>query len=349
MLMSCENLLPQCVRLLRISAAIVFIGMLPALAHAQGAPADSFANKPQIVAAPPVPTVPVVPRGPVARDVPRADAPLISNAPSSPVPPAAANPAVQADQEEMDLRMRELAQRMATAQRGAATSAQGASQFADKSAATAGATKAALRSQEEQELTEARADQSNQQKLLVDDARPLAARRTGPPASQAAPKSDTGSGTLTVLTALGVVITLILLLRSGMRKVLGSSAAVSSSSVVQVLTRVAVAPRSHVVLLRVGGRILVVSDSPTGMRTLSQIEAPEEVADILTSVSSAKTTSATQGFRQMLTSMGSSYDAAAPVADDGADHDEFRIDRARDKVSGLLGRLRNLTGRGGGT
>ena len=73
--------------------------------------------------------------------------------------------------------MRELAQRMATAQRGAATSAQSASQFADKSAAAVGATEAALRSQEEQELTEARAEQSNQMKLRADDARPLAARR----------------------------------------------------------------------------------------------------------------------------------------------------------------------------
>jgi len=51
--------------------------------------------------------------------------------------------------------------------------------------------------------------------------------------------------------------------------------------IVEVLSRTTVAPRSHVVLMRVGTRILVVSDSPAGMRTLASVEDAEEVAELL--------------------------------------------------------------------
>lgn len=275
---------------------------------------------------------PVVPTGPKASDV---DVPKGPAAPLAPArAPLAGEPATTP--EEMDERMRDLARRMATVE--------AAGKSSDSKRATA---KLAPLSEAEHAAADENATASNQQRLTApSDARPLGARRQAVVTEPATTQSNSSS-VLTVLMALGFVIGLIFLLRAGMRKMLGTSAAVSSSSVVQVLTRVAVAPRNHVVLLRVGGRILVVSDSPSGMRTLSQIDAPEEVADILTAVSSAKSNSVTAGFGQMLTSLGSSYEPQATAAEAGTDENEFRIDRARDNVSGLLGKLRNLTGKGG--
>ena len=67
---------------------------------------------------------------------------------------------------------------------------------------------------------------------------------------------------MNTLAALGVVIGLIFLLRwIAKRSGMGGGVRVSASSpIVEVLSRTTVAPRSHIVLLRVGSRILVVND-----------------------------------------------------------------------------------------
>lgn len=192
--------------------------------------------------------------------------------------------------------------------------------------------------------TDAQAAKANQQKLIdPDDQRPLGPRSTSGAAGAAALDSaPAGSSPLSIIGALGLVIIAIFAARGGLRRLLGGAVAAGQSSAVQVLTRIAVAPRNHVLLLRVGGRVLVVSDSAAGMRTLAQIDQPEEVADLLTTISSAKSTSAAGGFRQMLASFSGGYEGRS-AADDGGDDGEFRIDRARDHVSGLLGKLRNVS------
>jgi len=196
---------------------------------------------------------------------------------------------------------------------------------------------------------EARAAKANRQALVhPNDQRPL-----GPKASVSTEKTNapgvgagSSSSLISLLGALALVIGIIFALRGTLRRFLGGAVAASQSPVVQVLTRVAVAPRNHVLLMRVGNRVLVVSDSAAGMRTLAQIDQPEEVADLLTAVASSKSTSAAGGFRQMLAHFNGSY-AKAPAEIEGADDQEFRIDRARDQVSGLLGKIRNITKKGG--
>ena len=127
---------------------------------------------------------------------------------------------------------------------------------------------------------------------------------------------------------------------------MGGVSAASRSAVVQVISRVAVAPRNHVLLLRVGGRVLVVGDSPTGMRTLAQIDDAEEIADILAAASSSKPTSITAGFRQMLSGFTGEY-TRQERAVVGSDEQEVRVDRARDKVGGLVGKIRSIASKGG--
>ena len=171
-----------------------------------------------------------------------------------------------------------------------------------------------------------------------------------------------GSWIFDTVTALGVVIGLILLLRWGYLKLSGQpSATRTASSVVEVLSRTTVAPRNHVLLLRVGHRILIVGDSGSGMRTLANIDDEQEVADLLASITAAQSNSVTKNFSQLLGRFGAAHDqvdpndpnAAAHWAahdDDGGDDAEHVFDRARHNVSGLTSRIRTLTDKrkGGG-
>jgi len=147
---------------------------------------------------------------------------------------------------------------------------------------------------------------------------------------------------MNTLAALGVVIGLIFLLRwLAKRSGLGGGVRVSASSpIVEVLSRTTVAPRSHIVLLRVGGRILVVNDGTAGMRTLATVEDPDEVAGLLQSVETAKESSMSNSFGRVMSKLSNQWSSADDTAELGNDESEAGFDRARTSLSGLRNRLR---------
>jgi len=151
---------------------------------------------------------------------------------------------------------------------------------------------------------------------------------------------------LQTITALGIVIGLALAVRYLYTR-MGGHVARHSSPVVEVLSRTNVAPRSHVMLMRVGGRVLVVSDSSAGMRTLASIDDPQEVADLLGAVSAAKPTSLSKGFSQLLHKFNDEHDSDPGDPIEPAVIDAEPQGRVRDSVSGLLSRVRSM-GREGG-
>lgn len=153
-------------------------------------------------------------------------------------------------------------------------------------------------------------------------------------------RPDTSWWLLKTITALGVVIGLVLLVRYVYAR-MGGKVAGYASPVVEVLSRTTVAPRSHVLLLRVGGRVLVVSDSSAGMRTLASLEDPQEVADVLGAVSAAKPTSISKGFSQLLHRFSDDHGPEQP------EDDEQSRSGAGGSVSGLIARVRSM-GREGG-
>lgn len=155
--------------------------------------------------------------------------------------------------------------------------------------------------------------------------------------------ASTSSWVLKTLTALGLIIGLILLLRWVWAR-MGGRVVASQSAAVEVLARTAVAPKNHVLLLRVGQRLLVVGDSSAGLRTLSQIDDPEEVADLLTAVTSQKDQSISKNFTQLLSRFNGDYDKPR-LADEGGDNSEVLFDRTRDGISGLAARIRNVAQR----
>lgn len=163
--------------------------------------------------------------------------------------------------------------------------------------------------------------------------------------SDAPTGSGPSIGLLKTLTALGVVIGLALLARFGYAR-LGGKVAIASSPVVEVLSRTSVAPRSHVMLLRVGGRVLVVSDSSAGMRTLASVEDAQEVADLLGAVSAAKPTSISRGFSKLFQRFDEDHDRLQGASDHG-DAQRPSPERVRESVTGLLARVRSLGRREG--
>lgn len=180
----------------------------------------------------------------------------------------------------------------------------------------------------------------------------------GPPASEAQPlpanTENDSSWLLDTLTALGIVIALILLLRWGWSRWTGRPLITAAASpVVEVLSRTSVAARNHVVLLRVGGRILIASDSPAGLRTLASVDDPDEVADLLAAVTASRTASAGGNFRAVLDRLNGTAASKSDAPDfadldvEGGDDDEHRLDTARASIAGVLGRVRSLTAKGG--
>ncbi len=157
------------------------------------------------------------------------------------------------------------------------------------------------------------------------------------------------SGSLNTLAAMGVVIAVIYLLRWVLIRMGKGAVPPSHPSVVEVLARVAVSPKSHVLLIRAGRRVLVVAESATGLRALGDIDDPEEVAGLLAAVTAAKPQSITQGFTQLVRGFNEQHDE---IPDPDPDPDPLeaygagsasRADRARDQVSRVVSRVRALS------
>lgn len=145
---------------------------------------------------------------------------------------------------------------------------------------------------------------------------------------------------LSTLAALGVVLAIVFGIRWLLKRGGVVSPAVSSGSVVEVLSRTTVAPRSHVVLMRVGSRILVVSDSSAGMRTLASVQEPEEVADLLGAIDASKPTSMTQNFGSVMKKLSGQWSEEESSFDEPTELEEERRNRAVDQAEGALSRVR---------
>ncbi|MFG0249589.1 MAG: FliO/MopB family protein [Phycisphaeraceae bacterium JB051] len=161
--------------------------------------------------------------------------------------------------------------------------------------------------------------------------------------------SDTGSWILNTITALGVVIALIFAMRMGMNKLSGRPVMGGRSGIVEVLSRTSLSPRNQVMLLRLGQRIIVVSEGPAGVRTLANVDDPDEVAGLLTTISASKPGSISQSFNQLLNRADTEMDNPSGFTrEHGGDDDEHMIDKTRNELSSLLSRIRAMSGGKGG-
>ncbi len=146
------------------------------------------------------------------------------------------------------------------------------------------------------------------------------------------------SSILNVLAALGVVIVLILALRKVVAKFTGRPIGTKTTPVLEVLSRVSIAPKSNILLVRIGGRILVVGESGGGLSILSEIEEPEEIASLLRAIQTTKPGSVSREFSEMLEGLEDAPDGTSASDKDSA----MRSSRARDEVTGLRTRIRSM-------
>ena len=143
--------------------------------------------------------------------------------------------------------------------------------------------------------------------------------------------------------ALGLVIGLVLGARWVVVKFTGRPLTASSTAV-ELLSRTAVAPKSHVLLVRVGRRVLVVGDAGGALRPLGEIDDADEVADLLGAVTASRPGSVTQSFGGLLDRFNRDQDASELRRTEGTDDSEQHTGAARDALSGLKSRLKNLGG-----
>lgn len=177
------------------------------------------------------------------------------------------------------------------------------------------------------------------------DRLPLGASpRTGSGATPATP-GESWSWGITTLGALALVIGLIFALRGALAKITGRSVTPAGQSAAEVLSRISLGPRSQMVLVRMGRRILVLGETANGLSTLANIDDAEEVAGLLALISAGRPDSASVAFNQLLSRFDGQYGEEAEPTPERRYTQRVRVDQAHDQVSALVKRLKNYSER----
>ena len=108
------------------------------------------------------------------------------------------------------------------------------------------------------------------------DSRPIAQRSDSP----AAAPSATGPSVTRIAGSLAVVAGLIVAVGYGYRR-LSASTATGGGAAVTLVSRTVLTPKHQVMVLRVGGRLVVVGDAGHGMQPLCEVTDPAEVKRVL--------------------------------------------------------------------
>ena len=140
---------------------------------------------------------------------------------------------------------------------------------------------------------------------------------TGPAPLKLAPREKTAakeisrpavpsptSAVTTVGTSLAVVLGLFILLVWFSRRFTPAGSAVLPKEAVELLGRTSLGGTHQVQLMRIGAKLLLVSLSPQGARTLTEINSPTEVERLSELCRRQKPDSATASFRKMLGQIG---------------------------------------------
>ena len=139
-----------------------------------------------------------------------------------------------------------------------------------------------------------------------------------------------GSDLPRVAGALALVLGLIFALRHLFKRSINPATLPGATTAVQVLTRSHLSPRQQLLLVRVGRRLLVVSDCNGQLNSLSEITDPDEVASLVGQLRDEKLTTASRTFGNLLGIWRRATEQ--PDVDDGSDPDEEDFPRAAPDV-----------------
>jgi flagellar biogenesis protein FliO len=130
----------------------------------------------------------------------------------------------------------------------------------------------------------------------------------------------------TMLAGLGVVLGLFLIVAWALRRSLPKGANLLPREALEVLGRGVIAGRQNVHLLRCGNKLLLVSITPAGIETLTEISDPAEVDRLAGICYQAHPHSATSAFRQVFQQFGDDRSARGffgPATRDRVDFSNF--------------------------
>jgi flagellar biogenesis protein FliO len=127
------------------------------------------------------------------------------------------------------------------------------------------------------------------------------------------PDSRTGGpmSLLSIGSSLAVVLGLFLLVAWGVKRAMPGRSGLLPSEVVEVLGRASLGARQQVHLVRCGSKLLLVSATPGGMETLTEIAEPDEVQRLAALCRQTQPGSTTAAFRQVFQQLatGAGHDA----------------------------------------
>ncbi len=115
------------------------------------------------------------------------------------------------------------------------------------------------------------------------DTMPIRREATDPNSAEVAtkqPQSTSGFDLARLMAAMGIVLGLILLARWGAQKLMPGTRP-NAPGPISVVSRTVIAPRQQLLLIRVGGKLLLVSDCAGTMSRLTEITDADEIALLL--------------------------------------------------------------------
>jgi flagellar biogenesis protein FliO len=173
-------------------------------------------------------------------------------------------------------------------------------------------------------------------------------------ATQAAAKPTTGLDLQRVFLSLGIVLGLILMLRLMAGRLTGRKGAGRASAAIQVVLRTPLSPRQQLVLIRVGRRLVLMTEGAGQNSVVCEISDPDEVASLVGQLHVESPVPATSPFGALLGRFTRRRDDEAagdePAADDSSRLDEANgepvdpaVARTRRELDDLAGKVRSVT------
>lgn len=145
-----------------------------------------------------------------------------------------------------------------------------------------------------------------------------------------------------MIVALAVILGLIFALRFVVRRFVPSTVVSGASGAVRVLSRSAIGPRQHVVLLQVGRRVIVVGDSAGTIKPLGEITDPDEVATLVGRFDAEAGTPIRKPFSALFGRAKQSFGEAA-AGNSGHDSVPDSVSETREELTGLLDRVKSIS------
>ena len=146
--------------------------------------------------------------------------------------------------------------------------------------------------------------------------------------------------------ALAIVLGAIYVTNRVWRKMGMPGAGGRASGSLQVVSRLSIAPKQQILLIRVGRRLVLVGNTGTNMSALTEIVDPEEAGGLIGQVAVEKDESSTASFHSVLGDQEKQFEAETnvdvppgetPPADDPA------LATTRDELNGLMEKVRDLS------